>query len=165
MIFDLLDSYEKELENSLEEKKKNLENLDIKIHETEKMLDLISEENNSLFTEFTPRPIAEKNSDKIQELNDTLDSLSKEKLDCLEEISFIEKRLRDVRCSRDEVVACSKSEFTRNSSSDEDTNNLENVSRETLYGGSIDRDKLHLVLSFLPQDPMRAKIELENLLR
>lgn len=157
MIFELLDSYEKELEEILLEKKKELENVDVKILETKKMLQLIKEENQDFFTEFTPRPIAEKNIDKIQELEQLLEELSDTKSKIEKEFSFAENRIHDVRCARKELES--------KSSSTDDKINDSNVSRETSCSVPIDPDKLHLVLSFLPQDPIRAKIELESLLR
>lgn len=159
MILRLLDSYENELNDDLKEKKKSLEDVEVKISETEKMIQLISEENQSFFTDFTPRPVAEKNADKLKELNQTLDSLTEEKKSIDDEITFMEKRIREVRESRYELTS---SPSSSQKSSPEDS---QNVSRETSCSVLLDKDKLHLVLSYLPQDPMRAKIELENLMK
>ena len=157
MIFELLDSYEKELEESLLEKKKELEDVEVKILETEKMIQLVKDENQGFFTDFTPRPIAEKNSDKLEELKQLLEELSVSKSSLEEEFSFIDHRVHEVRQA--------KRELESDSSSADSGVKLSNVSRETSCSVSIDPDKLHLVLSFLPQDPIRAKIELESLLR
>ena len=159
MILRLLDSYENELNDDLKEKKKSLEDVEVKISETEKMIQLISEENQGFFTDFTPRPVAEKNADKLEELNQTLDSLTEEKKSIDDEITFMEKRIREVRESRYELTS---SPSSSQKSSPEDS---QNVSRETSCSVMLDKDKLHLVLSYLPQDPMRAKIELENLMK
>ena len=159
MILRLLDSYENELNDDLKEKKKSLEDVEVKISETEKMIQLISEENQSFFTDFTPRPVAEKNADKLEELNQTLDSLTEEKKSIDDEITFMEKRIREVRESRYELTS---SPSSSQKYSPEDS---QNVSRETSCSVLLDKDKLHLVLSYLLQDPMRAKIELENLMK
>ena len=159
MILRLLDSYENELNDDLKEKKKSLEDVEVKISETEKMIQLISEENQGFFTDFTPRPVAEKNADKLEELNQTLDSLTEEKKSIDDEITFMEKRIREVRESRYELTS---SPSSSQKSSPEDS---QNVSRETSCSVLLDKDKLHLVLSYLPQDPMLAKIELENLMK
>lgn len=154
MIFELLDSYEKELEESLLEKKKVLEEIEVKIHETEKMMKLIQEENQGLFTDFTPRPIAEKNADKMEELTKTLGEFLEKKTLCEDDIIFIEGRCKELRISKKELASMNES-----------AGDSSNVSRETSYSVSNLKDKLHLVLSYLPQDPIRAKIELESLLR
>ena len=150
MIFELLDSYEKELSEDLQSKKKDLEEIEVKIHETEKMLQLIQDENQGLFTDFTPRPIAEKNADKIEELTKTLGEFLEKKTLCEDDIIFIESRLKELRIAKKELESSEESS---------------DVSRETSYSVSDLTDKLHLVLSYLPQDPIRAKIELETLLK
>ena len=157
MILELLDSYENELKENLMTKKSLLEDIEVKIHETEKMIQLIKEENQGFFTDFTPRPIAEKNTEKLDELNQLLSDLLESKSKEEKEFSFIDNRIHEVRQARRELET--------KSSLPESESNPSNVSRETLCSGSVDLDKLHLVLSFLPQDPIRAKIELESLLR
>ena len=153
MIFEFLNTYEKELDEDLLQKNHELEEIVVKIHETEKMLKLIQEENQGLFTEFTPRPVTEKNADKIKELTMTLGEYLEKKTDCEDRIIFLEGRRKELRLARKELE-----------SSPESVTDSLNVSRETSCSVSVPVDKLHLVLSFLPQDPIRAKIELESLI-
>ncbi len=152
MIFEFLNTYDKELEEQLLQKKKELEEIEVKIHETEKMLKLIQEENQGIFSDFTPRPVAEKNSDKIQELTITLGEYLEKKTLCEDQIIFLEGRRKELRLAKNELESLEES-FSEEV----------NVSRETSCSISVPKDKLHLVLSFLPQDPIRAKIELESL--
>lgn len=155
MLQDLLNSYEEELHNNQFEKKEELDFVSTKISETEKLLELIKSENEDVFTDFTPRTISLKNADKIEELTNELEKLKSDKTTLLQDIGFIDSRLRELKSAMNEI-----SSFV-----DVVPNSSKNVSRETLSCTSISRDKLHLVLSYLPQDPIRAKIELENLLK
>lgn len=155
MIQDLLNSYEEELQNHRFEKKEELDFVSTKISETEKLLKLIESENEDIFTDFTPRTISSKNADKMEELKNDLNQLKSDKTSLLQDIGFIDSRLREVKSALTEIKP-----FV-----DAIPNNEKNVSRETLSCTSISKEKLHLVLSYLPQDPIRAKIELENLLK
>lgn len=155
MIIEFLNSYEEELHNSRFKTSEDLEMVSTKILETEKMLKLIESENEDVFTEFTPRAISVKNADKMNELYEELKSLQEEKISLESTIRTIDDKLKDLKSAMKEIS--SFDEIVPTSS--------QNVSRETSSSGTVSKDSLHLVLSYLPQDPIRAKIELENLLK
>ncbi len=155
MVKEFLNRYDQELQTSRLEKTENLDLINTKILETQKLLKLMESETEEVFTDFTPRTVYSKNADKIEELNEELQNLHSEKEELENAIKLIDSRLSELHSSLEEI----------DSFGEIVPPNEKNVSRETSSSTYISKDKLHLVLSYLPQDPMRAKIELENLLK
>lgn len=155
MVLEFLNSYEQELQTLLFEKTEDLDLVSTKILETEKLMKLIQSENSEVFTDFTPRTISDKNADKISELNCELEELTNQKENLSKEIEVIEKKLKDLKSSLEEIQ----------SFEDIVPTSEKNVSRETSSSGINLKDKLYLVLTYLPQDPLRAKIELESIIK
>ena len=157
MLEEFLKNYEEELQTSRMEKMEEVELLSTKHQETKKLLELIQSENEEIFTEFTPRSVTQKNADKIDELTESLQLIEDDKRNIEMELASIEKKLRDIKVAFSEIssniIAPNEDEISTN------------VSRETSSSISISKDKLHLVLSYLPQDPIRAKLELEQFLK
>ncbi len=143
MIVDFLKSYEEELLNEKTSIEESLEAIRTRLIESERFLDVIKEESAEVFTEFTPRNINSKNQERINETEAEIK-------DYKEQISAMEVRLEklDARLKETRDAIHEASSFYSRASKDV----------------SISKDELMNILSFILSDPMRAKIELEQLL-
>ena len=75
MVMDFLKKYQEELIAEKIDIKEDYDLLLSKIKENEKFLELLREENQSLFSDFTPREVNYKHKDKILEVKELLNKL------------------------------------------------------------------------------------------
>ena len=143
MIVDFLKSYEDELLNEKTSIEESLEAVRTRLIESEKFLDVIKEETAEVFTEFTPRNINSKNQERINETEAEIQDY-KEQISAMElRLNKLDDRLKETRDAIHEA-----SSFYSRASKDV----------------SISKDELMNILSYILSDPMRAKIELEQML-
>ena len=143
MVVEFLKSYEEELKNEQASIEESLEAIRTRLVESEKFLELIKEETEEVFTEFTPRNINSKNQERIDETEAEISDY-KEQISAMEQrLSNNQSRLKDTH-----TAILEASSFNLRSQKDV----------------SISKDDLMMILSYILSDPMRAKMELEQLL-
>ncbi len=143
MVVEFLKSYEEELKNEQASIEESLEAIRTRLVESEKFLELIKEETEEVFTEFTPRNINSKNQKRIDETEAEISDY-KEQISAMEQrLSNNQSRLKDTH-----TAILEASSFSSRSQKDV----------------SISKDDLMMILSYILSDPMRAKMELEQLL-
>ena len=143
MLYEFLKSYKKELVSKKESLEVDLENTRTKLLESEKFLVVVKEESEEVFTEFTPRNINAKNQKIIDETEQSI-------IDQKKYIEDMESEVNDLN-SRIKVIT-------------EATREAQVLRQRTAKSVSVEKDVLMNIISYLPADPMRAKVELENLL-
>ena len=143
MLYEFLKSYKKELVSKKESLEVDLENTRTKLLESEKFLVVVKEESEEVFTEFTPRNINAKNQKIIDETEQNI-------IDQKKYIEDMESEVNDLN-SRIKVIT-------------EATREAQVLRQRTAKSVSVEKDVLMNIISYLPADPMRAKVELENLL-
>ena len=154
MVKEFLEKYRGELLSLQEEKQKTLDQILTHRQETEKFLKLLESENEEVFSEFTPRNITAKGDEKIAEVKEELEQILYEEDLAKKELSDLKSRLEEVSAAIEELELCEKKE--------------EIVDADLSGSNGLDkthfRESLQQVLSYLPADPLRAKVELESLL-
>ena len=155
MVLEFLKTYESELLSEKEMVDRSLEEICTKEQETRKFLKLIESENEEVFSEFTPRNITSKGDAKIAEIKQTLEDVLGEKEVLQNHCNALNQRLEDVKAAIAE---------TEIQAEPQPAEPKEEHSATSLSDPGVLRNKLQQVLSYLPADPLRAKIELEELL-
>ena len=143
MLVEFLKSYKDELISEKSTVEEGLDAIRTRLLESEKFLDVVKDETEDVFTDFTPRNINSKNQERI-------DETEAEIADYKEQIEAMDMRLFKIE--------------TRLKETNEAIKEANSFRQRTGREVSIDKDTLLNIVSFLPADPMRAKIELENLL-
>ena len=77
MLYEFLIKYQEELTAEKIEKEEDYEIILSKIRENEKFLEMLEQENENIFSDFTPREINYKNAERIKECNSLLEKLYK----------------------------------------------------------------------------------------
>ncbi len=143
MLLDFLKSYKEELLNEKTTVEEALDALRTRLLESQRFLSVIKEETEEVFTDFTPRNINSKNKERIDETEAEIADYEKQ-ISAMElRLSNIEKKL----ASAHDAIAEASGYLSR---SNKDI--------------TISKDELIMILSYILADPMRAKIELEQLL-
>ena len=148
MIKKFFNKYQEELTTHKIEIEEDYELILSKIKENQKFLQLLREENNHVFSEFTPRDIAVQNKDRIEEVENLLATLQKNKEELEKETTYIEKRLLEVQSMLKELEHHDDSNKTK-----------PKVSQYKL------KHDLQNISSFVISDPTRAKIELDHIIK
>lgn len=152
-ILDFLMKLQDEYLADLIEYKDNLDTINIKIKENTKFVELLESENEQPFSEFTPRRLEYKNKNEIDNINNIITGLENEKSQIEKSINELENKLSELK----EVVVSSNSII----------NNKSIISNNTDMDNNVDilslKEDIKLIASYLPADPLRAKIELENI--
>lgn len=166
MVIEFLKKMKKYYDDQCAEYENSLKKLNTELIENEKFKSMLEAESQKVFRDFTPRELDNKNRSKIQELNNKLLELTnkrdeiqhslseitstKNEIDeALKEVRELEMAAEDSRWFEENVYDAGddKEEPTRNKLSDEVASKLETI------------------LSFLLSDPIRAKRELESLIK
>ena len=155
-MVDFLKKYQIELLNQREKVQVAISDLQNKKKEDEKFLQLLKQDNDSVFTEFSPREVNYKNQIQIQDLELTLSSLQKE-MDGLER----QRQQLDDRIQEIDQLFVNEGDFHMKSTNDSSAQYFisagDITSKEELIE-VIDR-----IDSYILSDPMRAKMELLEL--
>lgn len=151
MVYEFLIKYQEELTAEKIEKEEDYEMILSKIRENEKFLEMLEQENENIFSDFTPREINYKNAERIKECNSLLEKLYKDKSEAKDVIKKINYRLKELSNVIDEV---------------KNNNTVSSNETPKQSGSDINRLKHDLknILIFMNQDIERAKIELNDII-
>ena len=154
--------YEKEVNSYRDE----LSHIETELVENEKFINLLESETEKVFRDFTPREIENKDRKKIKELQAKQDELKEKKEAFEKQLSESEAVQREIREAKQEVreleMAAEDSRWYEknlyNAGDEDEEPQPDRLSDEMA-------SKLETILTFLLADPMRAKRELEKLLK
>ena len=135
---------------NLSEYESHLDDLNVKIKENTRFIEVLKEENDKPFSEFSPRSVNYKNSEQIDKLEKTTNNQIVEKKNLEIEINQCKIRIQDIKDMLGKLD-------TDNNSKPRNYNNTSNNDNSFII------DSIDNIISYLPADPIRAKIELENL--
>lgn len=145
------------LKNLLDESAANLaelerinDDLDIKIKENTRFLDILKKENEEPFSDFSPRNVNYKNGEQIDKLELTTNNQIVEKKNTEIKIDQCKIKIQDI-----------KDMLGKLDSYDNTFSKKKNVIPNN--DNSFIKESLDNIISYLPADPIRARIELENL--
>lgn len=127
-----------------------LDDLNVKIKENTRFIEVLKEENDKPFSEFSPRSVNYKNSEQIDKLEKTTNNQIVEKKNLEIKIDQCKIRIQDIKDMLGKFD-------TDNNSKPRNYNNTSNNDNSFII------DSIDNIISYLPADPIRAKIELENL--
>ncbi len=145
------------LKNLLDESAANLaelerinDDLDIKIKENTRFLDILKKENEEPFSDFSPRNVNYKNGEQIDKLELTTNN------------QIVEKKNTEIRIDQCKIkIQDIKDMLGKLDSYDNTFSEKRNVIPNN--DNSFIKESLDNIISYLPADPIRARIELENL--
>ena len=135
---------------NLSEYESHLDDLNVKIKENTRFIEVLKEENDKPFSEFSPRSVNYKNSEQIDKLEKTTNNQIVEKKNLEIKIDHCKIRIQDIKDMLGKLD-------TDNNSKPRNYNNTSNNDNSFII------DSIDNIISYLPADPIRAKIELENL--
>ena len=145
MIRTFLEKCQEELTARKIELNEDYELLVSKIKENEKFLDLLHEEESTVFSDFTPHNVNYKNQDRIHEIQQTLLQLNQDKQSIKSEMDQIHQRLKDCQKAMTEW----------------DELSIQNPNQEKMYKMKMD---LEQISGYVISDPRRAKTELDHII-
>ena len=135
---------------NLSDYESHLDDLNVKIKENTRFIEVLKEENDKPFSEFSPRSVNYKNSEQIDKLEKTTNNQIVEKKNLEIKIDQCKIRIQDIKDMLGKLD-------TDNSLKPRNYNNTSNNDNSFII------DSIDNIISYLPADPIRAKIELENL--
>lgn len=150
MVMDFLKKYQEELIADKIDIKEDYDLLLSRIKENEKFLDLLKEENQALFSDFTPREVSYKHKDKIVEVQDTLNKLKNEKTSMEDKIHCLDKRLAELTIIIDSMR-------------DDNSTSIAKKDIGINTNTKLKRD-LQNISGYILSDPTRANIELQHII-
>lgn len=145
MIRTFLEKCQEELTARKIELNEDYELLVSKIKENEKFLDLLHEEESTVFSDFTPHNVNYKNQDRIHEIQQTLLQLNQDKQSIKSDMDQVHQRLRDCQKAMTEW----------------DELSIQNPNQEKMYKMKMD---LEQITGYVISDPRRAKTELDHII-
>ena len=163
-IKEYLESLLDDFNSNIIDLQEELNEINVLLKEDTKFLELLKNENDEHFSEFSPRNVNYKNEEKIKELEESINTKTEEKNNLETYIEQVQEKIDELDLmigkieiyeiennitSVGEQIVNEETIINQSSDSDNDMNHIKN--------------KLATILSFLPSDPMRAKIELSNL--
>ena len=141
----ILEKCQEELTARKIELNEDYELLVSKIKENEKFLDLLHEEESTVFSDFTPHNVNYKNQDRIHEIQQTLLQLNQDKQSIKSDMDQVHQRLRDCQKAMTEW----------------DELSIQNPNQEKMYKMKMD---LEQISGYVISDPRRAKTELDYII-
>jgi len=145
-----LDELLDETTNKIVDTELKIDELDIKIKENSRFSEVLKKENEPPFSEFSPRNINNKNLEEVKKIDNDTEEMCSE-LDNLK----IEKNKLQKRSDRIVNMLAELDDYNSDTKFVEKIVEVEDVDDI--------KDSIDNIISYLPSDPMRAKIELENL--
>ena len=145
MIRTFLEKCQEELTARKIELNEDYELLVSKIKENEKFLDLLHEEESTVFSDFTPHNVNYKNQDRIHEIQQMLLQLNQDKQSIKSEMDQVHQRLKDCQKAMTEW----------------DELSIQNPNQEKMYKMKMD---LEQITGYVISDPRRAKTELDHII-
>ena len=151
--------------HQLEKKNTDMEN---RIKEIDRFIEILEEKNDTSFESFTPREVNSKNKEMIRELEQEKKNLQKDLIDVKQKIKENEKSREEF----DSMIAYMKDQELEQKEKQKLEQKKKNVSHEKSIEFEEQLSKINKVfqkansaLQFIDVDPMRAKIELRLLLQ
>lgn len=145
MIRTFLEKCQEELTARKIELNEDYELVVSKIKENEKFLDLLNEEESTVFSDFTPHNVNYKNQDRIHEIQQMLLQLNQDKQSIKSDMDQVHQRLRDCQKAMTEW----------------DELSIQNPNQEKMYKMKMD---LEQISGYVISDPRRAKTELDYII-
>ena len=145
MIRTFLEKCQEELTARKIELNEDYELLVSKIKENEKFLDLLHEEESTVFSDFTPHNVNYKNQDRIHEIQQMLLQLNQDKQSIKSDMDQVHQRLKDCQKAMTEW----------------DELSIQNPNQEKMYKMKMD---LEQISGYVISDPRRAKTELDHII-
>lgn len=170
MVNDFLKKYQEELISEKVQLKENMDQLETKIKEENKFLNLLEESNETYFKEFTPRDLNAKNNKKAEEIRELLIQLNKELDEKQIQMKFYDGRLVEldtlisntVNSITPEIKTCIETpvENKKDIETEKHIDIEENrgISNSDLIG------RLSNIKDLILLDPYRAQMELEKII-
>lgn len=166
MVAEFLKKMSAHYEGEINQYRDELSHLETELIENEKFMKLLESETEKVFRDFTPREIDSRDRQKIKELQAKQDGLTERKARLDGQLADAEATHKEIRAAMQEVreleMAAEDSrwyeENVYNAGGEDEEPAPEKLSDATAA-------KLETILSFLLADPMRAKRELESLLK
>jgi|GEM_PF-6919335 hypothetical protein len=148
MLMDFLENLEREVSSEISSIQEQLDLENAKLTEEEKFLGLIQEEHNEDFQDFSPRKYESVNDKTLHDTKNDIDSIKTHINSLNADLKIRKKQLYDINDCIKEAKKLSKSSQPK-------------------YVASKDSviTKLNLISSLISTDPMRAKIEISELLK
>lgn len=148
MLMDFLENLEREVSSEISSIQEQLDLENAKLTEEEKFLGLIQEEHNEDFQDFSPRKYESVNDKTLHDTKNDIDSIKTHINSLNADLKIRKKQLYDINDCIKEAKKLSKSSRPK-------------------YVASKDSviTKLNLISSLISTDPMRAKIEISELLK
>lgn len=163
MIRTFLEKCQEELTARKIELNEDYELLVSKIKENEKFLDLLHEEESTVFSDFTPHNVNYKNQDRIHKIQQTLLQLNQDKQSIKSEMDQVHGRLKDCQKAMTEWDEQSSVSSVANDVSCENKEDLsiQNLNQEKMHKMKMD---LEQISGYVISDPRRAKTELDHII-
>lgn len=150
--------------SSLDKKNTDIQN---RIEEIERFIEILSEKNDPSFESFTPREVNAKNKEKIKELEEEKKILQKDLLELKKKIDENEKSRDEI----DSMLQYLKKQRMEERAEEKLIEEQENVSheknneiRDELEEVDAILNKVNTSLQFISVDTARTKLELQQLL-
>ena len=167
MVSDYLKEKRKTYEARIKSCQSEISQLETKLIENEKFISLLESETEKVFKDFSPRDIDNKNRRKINELQEERKDLQTKKDALSARLTEAETSLKEVQEAIVEVKdlemqAADSKWFEENLYDAGDAN--EEPADDSMISGKP-AEKLEKILSYLLSDPLRAKLELEDMIK
>lgn len=148
MFLEYLHEKETEVSEKIYEKEKERREIDIKIKENRKFLEMIDEGKSTPFTEFTPQVITATEKKKQQNLSEKSEELLAQKKTLDDEITLLQVELENISTA----ISDAKKKFS------------DIKKAHTLEKKDIAR-RINSIIERNVSDPMRSNIELKEILK
>lgn len=147
MYLDYLKGKKDEVNLEISSRKDRLQNLNVKIKEKYRFIEYLDKESTTPFTEFTPQVITAGDKRKKEEIQDELSALEKQKESLQDEIVLLETEFENINSALSDI----KKAFS-------------NQKKQIKEEKKLILKELVKISDTVIQDPMRASIEIKNLL-
>ena len=158
-IKEYLESLLDDFNGNMIDLKKEMDDLDLQLKENIRFVNLLKEENDKPFSEFSPRDTNVNSEDKIKELDELVDKQTTEKENLQTYIDQVQDKIDELLLMIGKMEIY---EIDNNAPSQKETDNSSSNDNHPSKNDVV-KSNIDTILGFLPADPMRAKIELENL--
>ena len=166
MVAEFLKKMDSHYEEQVAQYRDRLSHFETQQIENDKFVELLESETQKVFRDFSPREMDSKNRRKIKELKETQRNLMVQIDQTRTQLAEAEAMHKEIRAAMQEVkeleMAAEDSRWF-----EENVYDAGDENEEPSSGKLSDEvaSKLETILSFLLADPMRAKQELEKLLK
>lgn len=151
-----LESLLDDFNSNLYDLNQQLDDININIEEDNRLVDLLKSEYDEHFAEFSPRKVDYKNEQKIKELEADISDKTKDKNSITEYIDQVQQKIDELEHIINKVDLYQDNSNTAAQDIKENINNVDT---------NILTNKINTIINYLPNDPIRAKIELSDIVK